>query len=287
MQSLKKVLLSLIKHKFDFSPVNRRFGLAFFTTAFAFAFVFANFFEPFGIYHNSEMTTQEIFVELFVAMTFAFVVITVSQFVVRPLIKSYSQNIWVTYVWFLSEGIVCAAIWTVLQFTLGHAENNFFTLYFENLIVYTALIASPYLLFVFYLFHNDRVIEIEENIETEAEKQQTIAINDEAGETKLLVSIDHIIYIQSADNYIEINFFENEKLRKILIRNSLKKIEETFQNTHIIRCHRSFIINTQMIESAKRKSSGFEVKLQGVSSNIIPVSRSYVSELKKYSFTVI
>ena len=254
MQTIKASLLCFIQHKYDFAPVNRRLGLAFFTTAFA--FLFANFFEPFGIYHDPGLSVQEVVVELFVAMSFAFIVIVVSQFIVRPLIKSYRQNILGTYVWFLSEGIVCATIWTILQLTLDSSNVlgvSVPSLWFENLVGYTALIAIPYLLFIFYLYHNDRLALLKTSTEQKDEEQQNIAILDETGETKLILHIDNLLFVSSADNYVEINYIESEQLHRMLVRNSLKNIENSLQDSKIMRCHRSYILNTTKIESAKKQ----------------------------------
>ncbi len=283
MQTIKAKLLCFIQHTYDFTPVNRRFELAFFITVFA--FLFANFFEPFGIHYEYGRTIMKIFVDLFVAMSFAFIVIIVSQFVVRPLIKIYRQNIWITYVWFLFEGIVCATIWTILQITVEISNVpgvSVLSLWFENLVAYTALIAMPYLLYLFYLYHNDRLALLKTSLEEKDKELQNVAILDETGETKLLLHIDNFLFASSADNYVEINYVEGKQLHKILIRNSLKNIENSLHNSPIMRCHRSYILNTIKVESAKKTTSGFDVKLQNISNIIIPVSKSYVSELKKH-----
>ncbi len=110
---------------------------------------------------------------------------------------------------------------------------------------------------------------------------EDIAFRDESGVVKLVLKTENIIFIQSADNYIEINYIENNNVSKFLIRNSIKKIEINLNNTPIIRCHRSYLINTNKIETAKKTSSGFNLFLKQAPNTIIPVSKTYISEFQK------
>ncbi len=67
-----------------------------------------------------------------------------------------------------------------------------------------------------------------------------------------------------------------------MLRNSMKKLEEQLSSKTIFRCHRSFIVNVEKIETAKKTNSGFNLTLKLFPDTIIPVSKSYVSEFRKY-----
>jgi len=258
--------------------------MVFFTTLST--FVFLNFFQPFGIYHKEEISTQDVFVDLFVAMGFVFVVLITSQFVIRPLFNSYKSTIFGILLLFLTEAVLSSGVWTLLNVYAPNVtvvKRNLFHLWFENFIGYIAIMCLPYFLFIAYIYIKDKQSVVIEKAKEKVDILQTIAINDETGETKLLLNIDNLLYIQSADNYVEVNYLEDNSAQKILIRNSLKNIETEFLNTPIIRCHRSFMLNTKKIESAKKTTAGFEVKLKELTNTSIPVSRSYVSELRKYT----
>ncbi len=273
-----------LNHKFDFTSINRRFSLVFFATLTA--FLFLNFFEPFGIYHDGTTSKQDVFVELFVAMSFVFMVMIFTQFVIRPFFKQYRNNIGGIVLWFLIEAVLCANIWTFLTLFVKDAQNittSALSVWGENFVAYLAVMFLPYALFIFYINMKDKAKPNEIHQKDIEIKPKTVAIKDESGEIKLILDTDNLVYIQSADNYIEINYLEEDILKKELIRNSLKNIEEMLNDSPIIRCHRSFMLNTQKIESAKKTTAGFEVKLRNISDTIIPVSRSYVSELKKYT----
>jgi len=50
-----------------------------------------------------------------------------------------------------------------------------------------------------------------------------------------------LVFIQSSDNYIEINFIENKVINKKLIRGTISEVEHTFPE--LLKTHRSYLIN--------------------------------------------
>jgi len=280
-QNIKCKFIASLNYQFDFSSVNRRFSLVFFTT-FA-AFVFLNFFEPFGLYYDKSISAQEVFVELFIAITVAFVILTITQFVLRPLFNFFISNIWALVVCFFCEAIIISAGWSLLDVLLETKEKSLIALYGENFLAYVLIMCLPYSLFIIYIYFKDKISVVNVSKDNEKIKTRNISFKDESNEVKLIIGSENLLYIKSADNYVEVNYLENDSCKKTLIRNSLKNIEADLLEYPVIRCHRSFMINTKRIESAKKTTSGFDVKMQFISDSIIPVSRSYVSELKKYT----
>jgi len=279
-QPIKNKLIASLNYQFDFSSVNRRFSLVFFTT-FA-AFFFLNFFEPFGLYYDKSTPPQEVFVELFIAITIAFVILVITQFVLRPLLQFFISNIWAITGWFLLEAILVSAGWSFLGFIIDTKSKTFIYLLAENFLAYVLIMFLPYFLFTAYIYFKDKINIVEIDKQTIDKERTSISFKDETEDIKLIIKAENLLFIRSADNYVEINYLENNCSKKILIRNSLKNIETDLKDHPIIRCHRSFIINTRRIESAMKTTSGFDIKLQLISDVTIPVSRSYVSELKKY-----
>ena len=93
------------------------------------------------------------------------------------------------------------------------------------------------------------------------------------------ISVHQILFITSADNYIEICFFENNKKKRKLIRGTLDKAEQQLsENEHIIRCHRSYIVNTNFISTINGNAAGYILKIQKCDEEV-PVSRKYKDNL--------
>ena len=95
----------------------------------------------------------------------------------------------------------------------------------------------------------------------------------------LLVS--EVVFIKSADNYVEIVYKEDLSLKKKLIRNTLKNIEFQIRPfSNFIRCHRICIVNLHYIEKLLSNNSNHWLTIKGYDEQV-PVSRQYLLKLKE------
>jgi len=105
-------------------------------------------------------------------------------------------------------------------------------------------------------------------------------VSENSSET-LSLQIADIALIKSADNYVEIVFKEGDHLKKKLIRNTLKSIEQQIRSyPNFIRCHRICIVNTHYIEKLNRKFNNHWLTIKDLQEQI-PVSRQYLLKLKE------
>lgn len=98
---------------------------------------------------------------------------------------------------------------------------------------------------------------------------------------KLSLHVSEVILIKSADNYVEIFYREGTDFRKKLLRSTLKNIElqlKPFPN--FIRCHRTCIVNSYLIEKLHRKNNQHWLSIKDWDEQI-PVSRQYLLMLKE------
>lgn len=93
----------------------------------------------------------------------------------------------------------------------------------------------------------------------------------------LRLHLSQLICVQSADNYIEVNYLEAGNLKKQLIRNTLSEVERS--RPELLRTHRSFLINPQNFSQWK---SGNRKLLVVLSEAIeIPVSATFKSQVEE------
>lgn len=110
---------------------------------------------------------------------------------------------------------------------------------------------------------------------------QSIKFVSENNTENLHLLISSVVIIKSADNYVEIGYMEDKQLKKKLIRNTLKNIEQQLKPyPNFIRCHRICIVNIHYIEKLNRKFNNYWLTLKG-SDELIPVSRVYLLKLKE------
>jgi hypothetical protein len=110
---------------------------------------------------------------------------------------------------------------------------------------------------------------------------KTVEFISETSGENLTLLVSEVVFIQSADNYVEIAYIERDEIRKKLIRNTMKNMELRIkQYSNFIRCHRTCIINTHYIEKLHQDYSSHWISLKGYSEKI-PVSRQYLLKLKE------
>lgn len=91
----------------------------------------------------------------------------------------------------------------------------------------------------------------------------------------LFLSLDDIEYAVVKDNWLLVKVVEG---REVFTNMSLSSFEELVDRASYIRIHRSYIINTERIESVNK--SDFKVKMVG--GDIVPISRNNKERLLNY-----
>ncbi len=64
------------------------------------------------------------------------------------------------------------------------------------------------------------------------------------------IQLNQILYIEGLKDYVKI-YIQNEE-KPVITLNSLKKMADNLPNTHFLRVHKSFIINTNKIKSVTK-----------------------------------
>ena len=103
---------------------------------------------------------------------------------------------------------------------------------------------------------------------------ETITFTAENEKDALTVAVADLLFIESADNYSEIVFLQNEKTKKALLRGSLSRFEEQAHYPDVVRCHRSYVVNLQQVEGISGNAQGYKLQLKNYPLPI-PVARRY------------
>lgn len=98
------------------------------------------------------------------------------------------------------------------------------------------------------------------------------------------LNIKDFLFAKVESNYIEIFTFSSDGIDKILIRKTLKELEEQLKPfSYIFKTHRSYLVNLNAIESISGNAQGYQLLLKKHSVTI-PVSRSNIKDFnKRYS----
>lgn len=105
---------------------------------------------------------------------------------------------------------------------------------------------------------------------------QKVTLFDNSGSMKLSVSLSHLYYIQSDDNYINVWYTDVKgELRRYMLRCRLKTVEESFRDSPLVRCHRQYIVNLDKVKVVRKDKDGFNLELDNDAIPLIPVTKTY------------
>ena len=109
----------------------------------------------------------------------------------------------------------------------------------------------------------------------------SIELYSENRSEKIELHTTDLLLVKSADNYIELYYKEKESIRKKLMRNSLKNIEEQLNKYNVfIRCHRTSLVNIRYIVKFLSNYGTHKIQMTGYDKEI-PVSRQYLLQVKE------
>lgn len=130
---------------------------------------------------------------------------------------------------------------------------------------------------LFYKYKRER----EKNEATKIQKVENdfVWLVSENGKEKLGLDLNQLLYLESHDNYVAIYQMQHGQKKKTLLRSSLKRLEKQLIFTSVKRCHRSYLVNLNQVQSVKNKTSLMQLTLPQTEIPI-PVSRNFVPAIK-------
>lgn len=112
--------------------------------------------------------------------------------------------------------------------------------------------------------------------------EENIVLTAENEKDTIIIPPDHILYIESLDNYAKVVFVnEKGKVSQEILRGALKRFESQIQHPHIRRCHRSFIVNLHNVVHVSGNAQGYRLMF-AVQNLEIPVSRAYGQDILSF-----
>lgn len=179
-------------------------------------------------------------------------------------------------------GTVCNYIYNItfinhVPFSIGHLFSMLF---------YTSTLAMPILLIYLLV----RYVYLQKPVVTEivvppvqttpSIPKKTINIQPDGGTGTLQINEEDFLFAESQGNYCNVVYLDNATAVKALLRMPIKTLYEQVESTSVIRCHRSYIINTARVTLAKGNAQGYKLSVD--SCNVtVPVSRSFIPAIQK------
>lgn len=250
-----------------------------------FALVFINLYSPFNAATWFEVGRIEFFFYSSALILSGMLVIVLSKLVFVLLVKRIRFTYLGFATWNLMEIVLLAVAYLVVDMVLlksgAELVDRFTSLLFITLLV----LAIPYSISWMWLSLKDKRTKVEQltaDTSLQFREKQMITFRDESEKLRFSIKSRDILFVESTDNYVTIHTVEKGKIKKIMLRNTMKKLEKELEGTLIQRCHRSYMVNFENIEVVKLISTNLYVYLDFPEEIRIPVSRTYAEHVHEF-----
>lgn len=261
-----------------------QFIMVLFISVFTIAFI--NISHPFGSdkwIHNGIVTTTEYFLWSIVLLSIGMIVVAISRVIMYHFSKKPDHKITILkYIgWVFIELLLLSGAFTLLALIVGTRlkirTDDPLEIYIDAIPITIFIIGIPYFICILYFLFQERSAKLKElmNENIGFKSSNLISIRDSRGVLQLSVAKENLLYIESADNYICIWYIKNDMLKKQLMRITMKEISDQLADTNIIRCHRSYMVNLDLVKVMRREKENLFLELGVPNIKEIPISKTY------------
>jgi DNA-binding LytR/AlgR family response regulator len=248
-----------------------------------FAFIFINIYRPFG-YDSlySEIDKWLLTGASAVVVLCGMLVIILSRLLLLKIKKEYEIT-YAVYIWFIiAEIILLGGFYTSLEIFVLNDERSAFAL-LVNAVQNTSLILLiPYTLsFLFFAWSDIRKRFEKLLAQFRNPSDFFIPFADNNGNLKISIKNSDLLFLEANDNYVIIHYRNEEKRKKIMIRNTLKTYEQKLKDYPVIRVHRRFSVNIKNVKVLKREKRNYVLIMNDMHGDKIPLSKMYETKIIK------
>ena len=250
-----------------------------------FALVFINLYAPFDAASWTDMSRLEFFFNSSVMILIGMLAIVISKLLFFLFMRKTRISYLIFGLWHLAEIVLVATIYLVVDLVLLKSGMDLVDRYSYLLFITLMVLAIPYSISWLYLSMKDKRTKLEsltENTSQEFREKKMITFRDETEKLRFSIKSADILYVESTDNYVTVHTMEKGKVKKIMLRNTMKRLEKELEGTLIHRCHRSYMVNFENIKLVKLISTNLYIYMDSQEEIRIPVSRTYAEHVHEF-----
>jgi DNA-binding LytR/AlgR family response regulator len=187
--------------------------------------------------------------------------------------------------WHVAEIALVTSIYLVVDLVLLKSGMRLVDRYPSLLFIALLVLAIPYSISWLYLSMKDKRTKLEsltEDTSQEFREKKMISFRDETEKLRFSIKSVDILFVESTDNYVTVHTLEKGKVKKIMLRNTMKRLEKELEGTMIQRCHRSYMVNFENIKLVKLISTSLYIYMDSSEEIRIPVSRTYAEHVHEF-----
>jgi len=257
------------------SPIFRRFipQLLHIITLPIFFFTFMLLLRPLGIVDFLGKEWFGVHLTIISCIILLSVMITRAVYYFIPMRINYTlYGFWCLAEMIFTSFFTALYVWLVLDKPMPYFEfltDSFRFIFFSLIFAYVIIALSMRI----YEYHDKAVNHEDVSV-------QRMRFYDSQHNLKIVLNPQAVLYISAEENYVNIFYLDNGKVKVYVLRSSMKSIDELCQDNGLVRCHRSFYINPAHVGVLRRDKDGIMyAELDADDVRHIPVSKKYYDRL--------
>ena len=193
-------------------------------------------------------------------------------------------------IWIVSELLFCVTVISLVLWAVGGAGKiDLAPLVGTVVLGFAGVLLVPtvvtYLILRLRETH-DELTRLRQLISNQDPASQTSADTNvnfyaKGGRMAFSTKLSNILYIEAADNYVNLHYLNDDKEDTFILFNSMKNIEKNYSGTSLMRCHRGFMVNAMNVKLMRKDGLGLLLELHK-SDKVVPVSKSYAAPITQY-----
>lgn len=202
--------------------------------------------------------------------------------------------------WCIGELILFSLALAIASFIITNGEIPFFLILFRAFLDVVSVLLIPYIVVSLVFIVREKNYEIKQLseqlndvvVQEDSLDPQPVQANlsttpdaftfyDRSGRFVFSARSSDILYVESADNYCNIHYLNDNKEDHFILHNSLKNVNETYGNKGLMRCHRCYMVNVSKVKFVKKTKDGLVLELYDTD-RAVPVSKTYNDAVVHY-----
>jgi len=250
-----------------------------------FALIFINIYSPFNASSWFEGGRVEFFFYSSALILSGMLAVVLSKSIFVLLVKRIRLSYLLYGIWHLLEMLLLTVAYMVVDLLLLKSGAELVESFLSLLSVTVLVLVIPYSLTWLWLSLKDKRSKLEnltKNTSQEFLERQMITFRDETEKMRFSIKSRDILYVESTDNYVTVYTNDKGKLKKVMLRNTMKRLEKELEGTLIQRCHRSYMVNFENIKQVKLLGTNLYIYLDFLEEIRLPVSKSYAEHVHEF-----
>ena len=248
-----------------------------------YAFFFLIGAKPFHLDTFMEVTQGQLAFRAAIMASIELVVALISRLSMLLVRSKHQINYTGFVIWELMEALAITMFCALFVWLMDKRTITYVDLLPKMFLITCSILVFPYIIVALISELKERDSRIAKNLVTIdkyasgqiGREDSTLPFMDEKRSLKLAITANAVLYVEAADNYVNICYLNMDKMVRYPLRNSMRAIEQICETNNIVRCHRSYYVNLRKVSAIQKGPDGLFAELDYAGAPHIPVSATY------------